>query len=88
MAVTKLEQLKANLLEEQFPYFTDPQLQALLDRNGGDVSMASYQGCLTKAQNDGIALGKININSNESFWLRQARFFQPSMTGIMKRVDE
>lgn len=88
MAKTDLEILKSNLMEAQFPYFTDPELEALLEDNGGGVKKASYQGCLKKAQNDGISLGKININSNEAFWLRQARMFAPVRTTGMSRADE
>ncbi len=84
----KVAQLKANLLESQFPMLEDPQLEALLEKNGGSVQKASYEGCLLKAQNDGIGLGKININSNEAFWLRQARFYKGSATGTMGRADE
>jgi hypothetical protein len=79
--------LKFNLQETQFPYFSDADLQILLDQYG-DVQTASYQGCLIKAQDDSIDLGPIKTVSNEKYWLRQARLYRGNCTGIVQRVDE
>ena len=47
--MTKLEQLRRNLMEEQDSsnrLFTYSQLEDLLNRNNGDVNAASYEGLL------------------------------------------
>lgn len=84
----KLNQLKVNILEEQFPFFTDEQLISLLDSNGWDVGMASYKACQLKAQIDGIKLGPLTIESNDEFWLKLARMYQPVRTLGLQRADE
>lgn len=86
MAVTDLELLKFNLQEKAFPYFEDTELQLLLEQYG-NVTKASYQGCLIKAQDDSINLGPIKTVSNKSYWLRRARLFRANATGTVKRAD-
>lgn len=88
MAVTSKELLAFNLQEKQFPYFDDTELDLLLEQANGDVNLATYRGCLIKAQNDAISLGPIDIVSNEKYWLRRARQFSPNYTGPVQRSDE
>lgn len=88
MAISDKDLLKFNLQETQFPYFEDTELDILLEQAGNDVKLASYNGCIIKAQNDAISLGPIDIVSNEKYWLRRARQFIPNHTGSMKRGDE
>lgn len=66
--------LKFNLQEEQFPYFSDEQLAFLLNEYG-DVLHATYEGCLIKAQDDGIKIGPIDTRSNDKYWLRRANYY-------------
>lgn len=89
---TLLEILKFNLQERQYPYFSDVELQMLIDNNDGDISKASYQGCLMKAQaDDSVNIGPIKTESNRDYWLTLADSFKPSKTYSynisMKRVD-
>lgn len=84
----KLNVLRTNLLEEQYPFFTDEQLLNLLSECNGDVDKASYRGCLMKAQIDGISLGPLKVESNDEFWLKLARMFQPVRTKGLQRADE
>lgn len=85
--MTDLLKLKSNLLETQFPFFTDADLQNLLDEYP-DVKTATYFGLMTKAQDDSVSLGPIKTPSNEKFWLRRARLFRTNKTGVTPRVDE
>jgi hypothetical protein len=89
---TPLEILKFNLQERQYSYFSDAELQMLIDNNDGDISKASYQGCLMKAQaDDGVNLGPIKTESNRDYWLTLADSFKPSKiysyNTSMKRAD-
>jgi hypothetical protein len=98
--MTDLEKLKLNLQEAKVPYFTDLELQNLLDVHG-NVWAASYFGCLLKAQsNDAIKLpGGLEIPSNSQYWLTLAETYKvliPSNTPTtsstptyrgMKRID-
>ena len=85
--MTDLEVLKFNLQETNFPYFSDDDLNILLEQYS-TVKEATYQGCMIKAQDDSVKLGPINTVSNEKYWLRRARIFRVNSTGTMKRVDE
>lgn len=84
---TDLELLTFNLQETNFPYFSEADLQLLLDQHE-TVKEASYQGCMIKAQDDSVKLGPINTVSNEKYWLRRARMFKTNSTGTIKRADE
>jgi hypothetical protein len=90
--MSELETIRFNLQEKTFPYFDDTELQFLLDKhtnNGAvDISAASYEGCLIKAQNDSLKIKNMDVPSNEKYWLRLARRFKKSASGTVKRVDE
>lgn len=89
---TPLEILKFNLQERQYPYFSDAELEMLLDNNDSDVKKASYQGCIMKAQaDDGVNIGPLKTESNREYWLSLAESFKPKQTynynTSMKRAD-
>ena len=77
--LTALEQLKFNLQETQFPYFSDSDLQTLLTMYP-NINRASYEGCLIKSSNDSVSLGPINTPNNEQYWLRRANHFKSLWT--------
>lgn len=70
-----VEQLKFNLQETQFPYFSDADLNTLLTMHP-NINRASYEGCLIKSSNDSVSLGPINTPNNEQYWLRRANHFK------------
>lgn len=82
-----LELLKFNLQETNFPYFSDAELEIMLEQYE-TVKEATYQGCMIKAQNDSVKLGPINTVSNERYWLRRAKMFRANATGVIARADE
>lgn len=73
--LTPLAQLKFNLQESQFPYFSDDDLTTLLILYP-NINRASYEGCLIKSSNDSVSLGPINTPNNEQYWLRRANHFK------------
>ena len=72
---TLLKQLKFNLQETQFPYFSDEDLKTLLEMYP-NINRASYEGCLIKSSNDSVSLGPINTPNNEQYWIRRAIHFK------------
>ena len=72
---TLLEQLKFNLQETQFPYFSSKDLTTLLEMYP-NINQASYEGCLIKSSNDSVSLGPINTPNNEQYWIRRANHFK------------
>lgn len=99
-----IEQLKLNLQESEYPYFSDIDLQNLLLVNGNSVSKASWRGCLLKAASDDeIKVGSIAVNSsNKDYWNNLAAIYKAdyeeelaSLSGnssgyrtFMRRADE
>lgn len=73
--LTQLAQLKFNLQESQFPYFSDDDLNTLLTMYP-NINRASYEGCLIKSSDDSVSLGPINTPNNEQYWLRRANHFK------------
>lgn len=73
--LTPIAQLKFNLQESQFPYFSDDDLNTLLTMYP-NINRASYEGCLIKSSNDSVSLGPINTPNNEQYWLRRANHFK------------
>ncbi|MCT4593176.1 MAG: hypothetical protein N4A57_02730 [Anaeromicrobium sp.] len=87
-----IEILKFNLQERQYPYFTEAELQMLLENNDNDMKKASYQGCIMKAQaDDGVNIGPIKTQSNREYWLSLAENFKPpkvyNYNTSMRRAD-
>lgn len=70
-----LKKLKFNLQETQFPYFSDEDLNTLLEMYP-NLNRASYEGCLIKSSNDSVSLGPINTPNNEQYWIRRANHFK------------
>ena len=67
----KLEKLKILILEEQYPRFTDEQLESFLEDYGNNVYAVAADLCLLKANTEKkIKVGPITIeNADPSFWM-------------------
>ena len=75
--IDAIQSLKFNLLESKYPYFDDLELQTLLKNNNNNILLASYKGCLMKAQaDDSIKIGSLQTSSNREFWLGLADEYQ------------
>lgn len=79
----KLEQLKFNLREKQIPYFEEPELQALLDKNGGDVRKASYEGLIMKAETTGLNVSGLTTKDSSSYFKMLASHFVSTNSGVL-----
>lgn len=101
MVNVSLEQIKLLLMEEQYPYFTDDQLNNMM-QNYDNLNQMLYVACMMKAKVDKIKIGPIEIESNADMWNRLAQMYYAqyqndlkeegktkSLTGkIMRRADE
>lgn len=83
-----LAELRLNILEDQFPYFSDEQLQSILKQCKWEIRRASHVACMMKAQKDEVTLGSMSIEGNHEFWIRLANMYRPVRTKPLKRVDE
>lgn len=78
MELAPLEILKLNLQENEYPYFSDIDLQNLLATNNNSVAKASWRGCLLKAASDDqIKVGPIEVkSSNKDYWRSLADIYK------------
>lgn len=74
---TNVEMLKFNLQEREYPYFSDEELNLLLETNDNDIKKASYQGCIMKANaDDKLEVAGIKLESNRQYWLTLSQQFK------------
>lgn len=69
--------------------FTEEQLLALLQKHGGNVRAASYEGLLIKAENDAVRLPDgITLPDRRDYWLGLAGLYRASVAHNLPRADE
>lgn len=78
-----LEQLKFNLREKQCPYFEESELAYLLKKNNNDVSLASYEGLIIKAETTGLQVSGLTTKDSSSYFKMLAANFVPSNSGVL-----
>lgn len=84
-----LTKLKFNLRESSSPFFSDAELNHLLDKNNKDLNKASREGLLMKAEDDSISLpGGLQVPSNKEYWLSLARKHRTSGARSLSRGDD
>ena len=65
---------------------SDRQLELLLERAGGDLRMAAYQGALLKSRCTGLSLPDgVTVESNREYWLTVARVYRGNYTALAQR---
>lgn len=79
----RMEQLKFNLREKQCPYFEDSELDQLLEMNNGDVTKASYQGLLIKAEVTGLNVSGLTTKDSSSYFKMLASNFVQTNSGVL-----
>lgn len=69
--------------------FTESELLSLLEKHGGDVRAAAYEGLLRKAEDDSFRLPDgLELPDGRAYWLRLARYYRPCAARHMPRADE
>lgn len=64
----KLEQLKFNIREREVPYFSDEQLNYIMQKNNEDVEKASYECLIRKAETTGLNVSGLTTNDSSSYF--------------------
>ena len=93
-----IDMLKVLIMEDQYPVFTDEQLQNMT-RLYDNIYQLAYVCCLSKANAEKITIGPISIENNPTMWNNLAAMFLKqykedtgmisTITGkVMKRADE
>uniref|UniRef100_A0AAU8AYC0 Uncharacterized protein n=1 Tax=Dulem virus 36 TaxID=3145754 RepID=A0AAU8AYC0_9CAUD len=81
--MTDLQKLKFNVREHQVPYFTDEELEYLLELYG-DVEKASYEALILKAENTGLDVSGITTKDSSSYFKMLASHFARTNSGILE----
>lgn len=77
MALTPLQQLKLNLNEKEYPYFSDDTLLSYLEIYDNNVLLTSWRLCLLKASaDDEIKVSGIELASNAEYWNNLATIYK------------
>ena len=96
-----IDKLRILIMEDQYPVFTDDQLQSMAEVYDNIYQLA-YVCCLSKANADKITIGPISIENDPTMWQNLAAMFlqqyrenvgltgtRQTITGkVMRRVDE
>ncbi len=69
--------------------FSEDELLALLDKHGGDVNAASYEGLILKARSDSLVLPDgLELPDGRNYWLNLARLYRPVVSRNIPRAEE
>lgn len=80
----KLRVLKMNIRENVMKYFTDEELIYYLEKNNNDVTKASYECLILKAETTGISVSGLQTSDMSSYFRRIASLYAPNNTGVLK----
>ena len=82
-----IDKLKNLIDEENYPYFSDADLQARIDEQP-DLYALARELCLIKAGIEELRLGDVTIPSPRNHFLMLAAKYRPNCTGVVTRADE
>ena len=79
----KLEQLKFNIREKDYPCFGDEELLYILEQAGGDVREASYNALIMKSENTGLSVSGLTTKDTSSYFKMLASRFIRTNSGVL-----
>lgn len=80
--MSDVERMKKILREEDYPMFSDTDLEFYIAENNGDVNAAIYQCLILKSENNAVSItGLTAADSSSSYFKRLASQYKPSNTG-------
>lgn len=99
--MVNIDRLKVMIMEDQYPVFTEDQLEELA-KVYDNIYQLAYVCCLSKASAEKITIGPISIENDSTMWTNLAAMFleqyqndigitdtKQSITGkVMRRADE
>lgn len=82
--MSKLETLKTNIREKQYPYFEDEELETILDSFDGDVRKSSYHCLILKSENTGISVPGMTTQDTSNYFKRLASMYVSTNSGTLR----
>lgn len=82
MSISNLDRMKKILREEDYPMFTDEDLEFYISENGGNVNAAIYQCLILKSENNSVSITGLTAgDSSSSYFKRLASQYKPNNSG-------
>lgn len=82
--MSMLETLKSNIRENDYPYFTDEELQEILDSNNGDIKKSSYYCLILKSESTGLQISGLTTKDTSNYFKRLASLYVTRNSGVLK----
>lgn len=82
--MSKLETLKNNIREKQYPYFSDSELEDILENFNGDIKKASYYCLILKSEDTGLSVSGLTTQNTSNYFKRLASMYVTTNSGVLK----
>lgn len=82
--MSNLERMRKILREEDYPMFSDEDLEFYISENNGDVNAAIYQCLLIKSEENAVSITGLSAADSSSYFKRLASQYKPNNTGILQ----
>lgn len=82
--MTPLEELELICNEKEEPFFSNEDLQYILDSANGDLNLAAYRALIKKSENSALSLPGLTTMDSSKHYLRLAQQYRPNNSGILK----
>lgn len=82
--MSKINDLKTLIRENQIKFFTDEELLFYLDRNNGDLNKTAYECLIIKAEDTTLQIAGLTAADSSKYFRRLANKYKPYNSGILK----
>lgn len=84
MEENTLNRIKKILREDEFPLFSDDDIQFYFDENNKDERETIYQCLIVKSEDSSISISGLSTSDTSSYFKRLAQRYKRNNSGILK----
>lgn len=84
MEENTLNRIKKVLREDEFPLFSDDDIQFYFDENNKDERETIYQCLIIKSEDSAISISGLSTSDTSSYFKRLAQRYKRNNSGILK----
>ena len=81
--MTKVDELKLILRENDIPFYTDEELLYYLSKHEGNVSDTAYECLIIKSENTQLQVAGLNIQDSSTYFRRLADRYRPRHSRVL-----
>lgn len=78
-----IEEIKITIRENDYPFFTDQELEFYLSKNHGDVRNTIYQCLILKSEDNTVQLSGMSTADTSKYFKRLASKYRPFNSGVL-----